>query len=123
MDGRGGAAILIGGVFVLLAVNQVVIKLTNQGGFQPVFGAALRSLGGGVAVLSLWMLIRRVPLEFRAGTIGGAGVLAGLVFSAEFVCLYVALDLTTVTRVSVIFYSMPVWMAVVAHFTCRGGSG
>ncbi|WP_300514939.1 DMT family transporter [Aliiroseovarius sp.] len=115
MDGRG-AAILIG-VFVLLAVNQVVIKLTNQG-FQPVFGATLRSLGG-VAVLSLWMLIRRVPLEFRPGTIG-AGVLAGLVFSAEFICLYVALDLTTVTRVSVIFYSMPVWMAVVAHFALPG---
>ena len=115
MDGKG-AGILIG-IFLLLAVNQVVIKVTNQG-FQPVFGAGLRSLGG-VLVLGLWMWARRVPLAFQPGTIG-AGVLAGLIFSAEFICLYLALDLTTVTRVSVIFYSMPVWMAVVAHFALPG---
>lgn len=65
------------------------------------------------------MLARRVPLECRPGTIG-AGVLAGVVFSAEFICLYLALGLTTVTRVSVIFYSMPVWMVAVAHFALPG---
>ena len=31
-------------------------------------------------------------------------------------CRNTALDLTTVTRTAVIFYSMPVWMALGAHF-------
>ena len=31
--------------------------------------------------------------------------------------LFSALDLTTVSRASVIFYSMPVWLALAAHFT------
>jgi drug/metabolite transporter (DMT)-like permease len=38
----------------------------------------------------------------------------------EFVCLFVALDLTTVTRTSVIFYTMPVWLALMAHVLIRG---
>ncbi|MDA5094296.1 DMT family transporter [Aliiroseovarius sp. KMU-50] len=115
MDGVGAASLV--GVFVLLAVNQVVIKLTNEG-FQPVFGASLRSFGA-IAVLALWMGLRRVPFEFTRATLG-AGILIGLVFSVEFICLFVALDLTTVTRVSIIFYSMPVWMALAAHFTLPG---
>jgi drug/metabolite transporter (DMT)-like permease len=49
-----------------------------------------------------------------------AGVLAGLVFSTEFTFLFIALDLTTVTRTSVIFYSMPVWLALAAHVLLPG---
>ncbi len=82
------------------------------------FSASLRSFGA-IAVLALWMGLRRVPFEFTRATFW-AGILVGLVFSFEFICLFVALDLTTVTRVSIIFYSMPVWMALVAHFTLPG---
>jgi drug/metabolite transporter (DMT)-like permease len=49
-----------------------------------------------------------------------AGLLAGIGFSVEFICLFVALDLTTVGRSSVIFYSMPVWMALGAHVLIPG---
>ena len=31
-------------------------------------------------------------------------------------CLFTALDFTSVARVSIIFYSMPVWLALAAHF-------
>ncbi len=115
MDGFGAAALV--GFFLLLAVNQVVIKLTNDG-FQPVFAAGLRSVGA-IFVLGLWMILRGVSFDFRKGT-RASGLLAGVIFAVEFICLFVALDLTTVTRVSIIFYSMPVWMAVVAHFTLPG---
>jgi drug/metabolite transporter (DMT)-like permease len=37
---------------------------------------------------------------------------SGLLFAFEFLCLYNALDLTTVSRSSVIFYSMPLWLAL-----------
>ena len=107
MDGFGAAALV--GFFLLLAVNQVVIKLTNDG-FQPVFAAGLRSVGA-IFVLGLWMVLRGVLFDFRRGT-RASGLLAGGIFAVEFICLFVALDLTTVTRVSIIFYSMPVWMAV-----------
>lgn len=115
MDTRGTAALIA--IFVILAVNQVVIKLTNAD-LQPVFAAGLRSLGA-VGVLWAWMRLRGQRPDFTRGIIG-AGVLVGVIFAIEFLGLFIALDLTTVSRASVIFYSMPVWMAITAHFTLPG---
>jgi drug/metabolite transporter (DMT)-like permease len=107
-----GAAALTG-FALLLAFNQVVIKVTN-GGLQPVFFAGLRS-AGAVLCIWLWLRWRGIPLRFEPGT-RVAGFAVGCVFAFEFLCLFVALDLTTVSRASVIFYSMPVWLAMIAHF-------
>lgn len=115
MDTRGAAVLIT--IFAVLAVNQVVIKLTNQG-LQPVFAAGLRS-AGAVVVLGGWMRLRGQRPDFARET-WGAGVLVGTVFAVEFLALFLALDLTTVSRASVIFYSMPVWMAVTAHFVLPG---
>jgi drug/metabolite transporter (DMT)-like permease len=101
------------GFALLLAFNQVVIKVTN-GGLQPVFFAGLRS-AGAVLCIWLWLRWRGIPLRFEPGT-RVAGFAVGCVFAFEFLCLFVALDLTTVSRASVIFYSMPVWLAMIAHF-------
>ncbi|WP_375255631.1 DMT family transporter [Yoonia sp.] len=106
-----GAAAL-SGFALLLAFNQVVIKVTN-GGLQPVFFAGLRS-AGAVICIYLWLRWRGIPLRFEKGT-RRAGLLIGVVFSFEFLFLFVALDLTAVSRASVIFYSMPVWLAIMAH--------
>lgn len=97
---------------LLLAFNQVVIKVTNDG-LQPVFFAGLRS-AGAVVCIWLWMRWRGIPVRIEQGTLT-AGVAIGLVFAFEFLCLFVALDLTAVSRASVIFYSMPVWLALMAH--------
>ena len=115
IDGAGTLALVA--VFVILAVNQVVIKLTNEG-LQPVFAAGLRS-GLAIPVVWGWMRLRGQRLDFQSGTIP-AGLLVGLIFAVEFLALFIALDRTTVTRVSVIFYSMPVWMALTAHFLLPG---
>ncbi len=96
-----------------LAFNQVVIKVTN-GGFNPVFAAGLRSLGA-VLVLILWMKLRGVSFAF-ARNARVWGVVSGLLFTFEFTCLFVALDTTTVSRASVIFYSMPVWLTIAVNF-------
>ena len=111
-----GASALVGFAF-LFAVNQVVIKITN-GGFQPVFLAALRSALAVVCVLA-WMRWRGIPLRIEPGT-AGAGLAIGTVFSLEFVGLFMALDLTTVARSAVIFYSMPLWLALGAHLWLPG---
>lgn len=105
-------AVALSAFSLLLAFNQVVIKVTN-GGLQPVFFAGLRSLGA-VFCVWLWLKWRGIPLTSPRDT-WAVGILTGSIFAAEFLCLFVALDLTTVGRVGVIFYSMPVWMALIAH--------
>lgn len=111
-----GAVALI--AFALhLAFNQVVVKVT-AGGFNPVFSAGLRSVGA-VVVLLIWMKLRGVSLHIpRRAWFGG--IVSGLLFALEFTCLFTALDVSTVSRVSVIFYTMPVWLAIMAHFLFPG---
>ncbi len=111
-----GAGSLIG-FALLLAFNQVTIKVVNDG-FQPAFFAGLRSAGAVICVWG-WMRFRGRRLDFQAGTIV-PGIVLGVIFAAEFLCLFIALDLTSVTRTSIIFYSMPVWLAVAAHFVLPG---
>lgn len=102
---------------LLLAFNQVVIKVTNDA-FQPVFFAGARSAGAVLCIL-VWMKWRGLRLSLPRVVVPSA-ILIGLVFSVEFLLLFTALDLTTVSRASVIFYSMPVWLALSAHFLIPG---
>ncbi|MBE2278425.1 MAG: DMT family transporter [Rhodobacteraceae bacterium] len=111
LDGVGLALLL--GVQLLLAFNQIVIKVVNAG-LQPVFFAGLRSLLAVVFVWG-WMAWRGRPPRIAAGTVG-AGLAVGLAFSAEFLFLFIAVDLTTVGRAAILMYSMPLWFAVLAHF-------
>lgn len=113
-DGLNGAglAILLGIQF-LLAGNQIVIKIVNAG-LQPVFFAGLRS---ALAIVFVWAFLvwRGRPPRLKRATLG-AGLLIGALFAAEFTLLFLALDLTTVGRSSVLMYSMPVWFAIMAHY-------
>lgn len=111
-----GAVALV--IFALhLAFNQVVVKVT-AGGFNPVYSAGLRS-AGAIVVLLIWMWLRGVSLHIpRRAWLGG--ILSGLFFALEFTCLFTALDVSTVSRASVIFYTMPVWLAILAHFLFPG---
>ncbi len=111
LDGAGLAMLL--GVQALLAFNQIVIKLVNAG-LQPVFFAGLRSLLA-VGFVWGWMVWRGRPPRLAPGTLG-PGLVVGLAFSVEFLCLFVAVDLTTVGRAAILMYSMPLWFAILAHF-------
>ncbi|MFC3180111.1 DMT family transporter [Cypionkella sinensis] len=111
LDGVGLAALIA--VTFLLAVNQIVVKEVNHG-LQPVFFAGLRSALAVVFVFG-WLKFRGLWGRVRWSDLG-PGLAIGSVFAAEFLCLFMALDLTAVGRASVIFYSMPLWLAVAAHF-------
>ena len=115
IDGTGALALVA--FSALLAFNQVVIAVVNEG-LQPVFFAGLRSLGSLVCLV-LWFRFRRRPLGLSLAD-WRAGLLIGLAFAVEFICLFVALDLTTLTRVSVLFYTMPLFLAVMSHFWIPG---
>jgi drug/metabolite transporter (DMT)-like permease len=115
LDGFGALVLL--GITLLLAVNQIIIKDVNSG-LQPVFFAGLRSVLA-LGFVTLWLVWqRRPPRRLRADL--GPGLLIGIVFAGEFLFLFLALDLTTVGRASVIFYSMPVWFAIMSHFGLPG---
>ena len=115
IDSTGAAALI--GIALLLAFNQVVIKVTGTG-FGPVFQAGLRSVGAFLFLLAwMWFFGKRIELP-RAAIWGGA--LSGLLFTIEFVCIFLALDLTTVSRSSILFYSMPVWLALAGHLLLPG---
>ncbi|MBT8409490.1 MAG: DMT family transporter [Alphaproteobacteria bacterium] len=115
IDAFGAVSLIL--FAALMGFNQVVIRVVNDG-LQPVFFAGLRS-AGAVFCVGLWMWARGIRMRPMPGT-WGVGIAVGLLFSAEFVFLFLALDLTTVSRTAVIFYSMPIWMALGAHFFIDG---
>lgn len=106
-----GASLLVG-FSVLLGFNQALVKLVNAG-FAPVFQSGLRSACALLPVL-LYALYMRKRLSISDGTLL-PGLANGLLFSGEFCLLFLALDLTSVARVSLFFYTMPLWVALGAH--------
>lgn len=115
LDGVGLGALIA--VTLLLAFNQIIVKEVNSG-IQPVFFAGLRSALAVVFVWG-WLVYRGLWGRVRVADLG-PGLAIGTIFAAEFLCLFMALDLTLVSRASVIFYSMPVWMGILGHFFLPG---
>ncbi len=115
LDAFGATALLA--VTLLLAFNQILVKWVNTG-LQPVFFAGLRS-ALAVVFVGIWLVWRGRPPRLTRADLW-PGLLIGTVFAAEFLCLFLALDLTAVSRASVIFYSMPVWFALMAHVLLPG---
>lgn len=97
---------------IVLGLNQVAVKFTNNG-LQPIFWAGLRSAFAALCI-AIWLQIDGKYVRFNRSNLL-SGFLAGLVFALEFLFLFLALDLTTVVRASVLLYSMPVWLTIGAH--------
>ena len=74
------------------------------------FQASLR-LVGATALLWIWCLWRGVPLLQRDGSLK-AGLLAGALFATEFAFIYLGLDLTSASRLTVFLYTSPFWVAL-----------
>lgn len=110
-------AVMLTTFATLLAFNQVVIKVSG-GGFGPVYMAGLRSVGA-MFVIILWMRLRHVPFTTApAARLGGC--IVGVLFALEFMAIYTAIDMTTVSRASIMLYTMPVWLALIGHFVLPG---
>ena len=115
IDAFGGAVLL--SFSLLMGLNQVMIKLVNAG-LQPVFQAGLRSAFALLPVLAFAILARR-----RLGLTDGSlwpGLLCGSFFAIEFLLLFQGIEYTGVARASVLFYTMPFWVAAGAHFLIPG---
>jgi drug/metabolite transporter (DMT)-like permease len=80
------------------------------GEVPPLWQAALRFAGATVLLL-VWCGVRKVPLFERDGSLPG-GLLAGLLFAAEFTCIYLGLRDTTASRLTVFLYTSPFVVAM-----------
>ncbi|MBI2746826.1 MAG: DMT family transporter [Burkholderiales bacterium] len=96
--------------------QQVLVKATLPE-LPPIFQAALRFVGA-TALLMFWCRWRGVSLFLRDGTLW-PGLLAGALFAGEFACLYIGLQHTTASRLTVFLYTSPFWVALVLPLLVR----
>lgn len=100
----------------LWGLNQVAAKVAIAE-VPPLWQAALRSLGGALLVFA-WARLRGIRLFERDGSLPG-GALAGLLFAAEFGCIFLGLQHTTASRMAVFIYISPFVVALGMPFIAR----
>jgi drug/metabolite transporter (DMT)-like permease len=88
--------------------QQVLVKATLPE-VPPLWQAAVR-FAGATALLWLWCHYRGIALFERDGSLW-PGVLAGVLFCGEFVCIYLGLQHTSASRLTVFLYTAPFWVA------------
>ena len=88
--------------------QQVLVKATIAD-VPPVLQAFLR-FAGATVILWLWCRSRGIALFERDGTLV-AGLIAGSLFAAEFAALFVGLNYTSASRLTVFVYTSPLWVA------------
>jgi drug/metabolite transporter (DMT)-like permease len=89
--------------------NQIAVKLVLPD-VPPMLQALSRS-AGALPVLFLIAWVRGVKMFERDGTLG-PGLLAGVIFGAEFVLIYRGLQLTSASRAVVFLYTSPFFVAL-----------
>ena len=114
IDLTGGVVLI--SFSMLLGLNQTLVKIVNYG-IHPIFQVGLRSLTAAIPVLIFCILFKK-KISIRDGSLI-PGIICGAIFALEFVLLFFALEFTSVARSSILFYSMPVWLGIAAHFLIK----
>lgn len=103
------AIVLVVVCTALWGVNQVAAKVALAE-IPPLMQAAARSLGAALLLVA-FAQVRGLPLWQRDGT-ARAGLLAGLLFAAEFACIFIGLQHTSASRMAVFIYLAPFVVAL-----------
>lgn len=106
----GLAITLLLGCFAFWGFQQVLAKATLAE-IAPVFQAALRLVGAAFLLL-MWCGYKKIPL-FQTDGSAKAGLLAGTLFALEFVFLFAGLQFTSASRLTLLLYTSPLWVALV----------
>ena len=114
LDGVAVASLLL--CTLLWGLGQVAAKVAVAE-LPPLSQAALRSLGAAVLV-GLWSRSRGIALLGRDDSLPG-GMLAGLLFAAEFACIFIGLQYTTASRMVVFIYLSPFGVALGMPFIAK----
>ena len=100
---------LLLGCCLFWGFQQVLIKATLP--LVPPMVQACARFIGATLLLMLWCAWRRIPLWQSDGSLR-AGLLAGLLFALEFVCIYPGMQYTTASRLTIMLYTAPFWVAL-----------
>jgi drug/metabolite transporter (DMT)-like permease len=111
LDGR--AMVIVVSLCFLWGLNQVSIRVANQG-VSPIFQAAIRSIVASALVV-LWARLRGLPLVHRDRTLLH-GLAIGLLFGTEFAFVYLGLNYTTASHAVIFLYTAPLFVALGAHW-------
>jgi drug/metabolite transporter (DMT)-like permease len=101
---------LLLGCCIFWGFQQVLLKVTLTE-VPPLVQAAARFQGATVLLL-IWCAWRGKSLWQRDGSLR-PGFLAGVLFSLEFVCIYLGLQFNTASRLTVFLYTSPFWVALI----------
>ncbi|ANH71807.1 eamA-like transporter family protein [Ralstonia insidiosa] len=109
------------GLMVVLCMcwgfQQVAIKVAAHD-VGLIMQAGVRSAIASVLVLAFAMW-RGTCLSVRDGTLPG-GLMAGILFGVEFLCIFIGLGYTTASRMAVFLYTAPIFTALGLHFFVAG---
>ncbi|MCP3872711.1 MAG: DMT family transporter [Desulfobacteraceae bacterium] len=117
------AALDVKGIILLIilcaswGLNQVAIKVAIQD-IPPIIQAGIRSIGSAILVL-IWMKLCSIPVLTKDKSLFW-GILAGLLFSAEFIFIYWGLNFTNASRAVIFINTSPFAVAIGAQFFIPG---
>jgi drug/metabolite transporter (DMT)-like permease len=102
---------------LLWGFNHPAIKISNQG-VSPIFASTLRSIIASIC--GLIYCLRKKEKVFHKDVMLFHGVMVGLLFGAEFACIYFGLLYTDAARSVLFVYLSPFVVAIGAHFFLKG---
>ncbi len=97
--------------------NMAIVKMTFRE-LEPLFMAGLRSLVAS-GCLYVWMRAKGITI-FPSRSILFHGIVIGFLFGSEFALIYVGLKYTLASRMYVLLYTAPFFVALGAHFFLKG---
>jgi len=115
LDAKAVVILII--VTLLWGFNYPAIKYSNQG-VSPVFASTLRSIIASIC--GLIYCLRKEEKLFHTDVMLFHGVVVGLLFGAEFACIYFGLLYTDAARSVLFVYLSPFVVAAGAHFFLKG---
>jgi len=115
LDAKAVATLTI--VTLLWGFNYVAIKYSNQG-VSPIFASTLRSVIASIC--GILYCFRQEEKLFHTDIRLFHGVMVGLLFGAEFACIYLGLLYTDAARSVLFVYLSPFVVAIGAHFFLKG---
>ncbi len=115
LDGKAVVIVVI--LTVLWGFNYPAIKYSNQG-VSPVFASTLRSIIA--SVLGLIYCLTKNEKLFHTDVMLLHGIVVGLLFGAEFACIYFGMLFTDAARSVLFVYLSPFVVAAGAHFFLKG---
>lgn len=110
VDGFGAGLMVL--LCMIWGLQQVAIKAVAHD-IAPIMQVALRS-GISALLVGVVMVARKERFSLRDGTLR-PGIMAGLLFAVEFLCVAKGLDRTSASHMAVFLYTSPIFTALGLH--------